>query len=159
MFVTSTEGDKIRESTRICAVEVQNIRYEERKKNIVTVADVKPIQCMKDPVTTSFEVVWPGGVLKTKDAEGKEGVRQARVMGTPQLKAGQKVLLYLWKKDEAASFTVHGWSQGVVGLQWNEKTKVYDFEKPLTESQKTISNLKEFEALVEGVLSKTRKKF
>jgi hypothetical protein len=124
-FILKTEEEKILESQRICAVKVIKIENRSEQNLVMTYATVEPLECFKDSTNQNFEVVWPGGTLHTKDAQGKPLLRRSLIPGTPQLKLNETYLLYLWRSNPQGPFTVHGWTQGVVDLSWDSKTKSY----------------------------------
>ena len=125
-FIMKTDDQKIVESTRICAVEVLNVSAYKPKKRIfaaMTAAEVKPIECFKDPTSKNFKVIWPGGMAL--DDNGKETQNKVIVPGTPDLTVGQKAVLYLWRESPNSDFVVHSWINGVTNIEWSDSEKDY----------------------------------
>lgn len=136
-FLASTDEQKMADATQICAVEVIGLSTEnfapspQARGMIRTKAHVKTMECYKGPEAESFDVVWPGGQIEAKDKKGKTITRIASVPGTPQLKKGDRALLYLWRKNPTDAYTVHSWSQGVIPLEFNRERNEYRLSRPL----------------------------
>ena len=138
MFITS-EAKKIQESELICAVKILEIRADRPQQVVLTRAKVQPIECFKGQAKTPLEVVWPGGV----DSEG----HQTRVIGTPNLKVGEEVILFLWRKSAGYPFGIHSWTAGIIPIYWNKITQRYELKNrpPLPGSLKKENKKEEGE--------------
>lgn len=172
MFIPKTENQLILEAEWICAVEVLDVRSERVQSTVVTKAKVHPIECPKGGGNRDFIVKWPGGTYKLHGQ-----VFKTTVPGTPELRKGQKVILYLWRSSPKDDWTVHNWVNGVIPLEEDKQTKALSLPRaasmPLqpakrdsksknlqgSKTQKSISkgmSLKSYREKVQDVLSKNR---
>lgn len=141
-FITMTEEEKIKVASAICAVEVVSTQTETFASSVRTRAHVRKlhansqtIDCFKGNPDDEFDIVWPGGILKSVDSKGKAVSQITRIPGTPNLKVGQNLLLYLWKKEAGDLYTILSWENGINPLQWDQKLKDYKLKYPLISGQ------------------------
>jgi hypothetical protein len=116
-FVAMTDEDKIKTATRICAVEVAEVKAEPSTRGVRTRAKVMPLECFLDPTDKAFDVVWPGGSL--------DGSKTTRVMDTPDLQVGSRAVLYLWRRKPTDDFGVVSWRHGVIPLVRSSSSGTY----------------------------------
>jgi hypothetical protein len=144
-FIPQTQKQLILESQKICAVEVLEVKSSAIKKTIVTTAKVKSFQCWKGEKGTDL-VRWPGGTVNGK---------KTYVPSTPNLKVGQKAVLYLWKASPRDFFSINSWARGVELIEWDAKADDYILLGHGSEkkSRKKVS-LSDFGKKIEEVLEK-----
>lgn len=111
-FIPKSDSQKVLEAKFICAVDILDLKTERLESTVVTKAKAQPIECFKGKLSKPFYVKWPGG---TYTQAGK--TYHVAVPGTPNLRKGKPVILYLWRSSEKDDFTILSWVHGVIPLE------------------------------------------